>query len=79
MGGKLTPAGLLAAAVISAQPAAAGNQNGVAIGAVIGSAAGAVIAEQGEQRSSGYYLWRGGCYFRYPEGSWLRVKNARCD
>jgi hypothetical protein len=79
MVGRLTHAGLLAAAVIAAQPAAAGNQNGVAIGAIIGRTAGAVIAEQGEQRSSGYYLWRGGCYYHYPEGSWLRVKDARCD
>jgi hypothetical protein len=52
---------------------------GAVAGAVIGAATGAAIASEGERRASGYYWWRGGCYYRYPNGSWLRVRPDYCD
>src|ERR1700751_4215655 len=44
---------------------------GAVAGAVIGATTGAVIASEAQRRNSGYYWWRGGCYYRYPNGSWL--------
>ena len=28
--------------------------------------------------SPGYYWWRGDCYYRYPNSSWLRVPSSYC-
>ena len=39
---------------------------------------GAVIASEAQRRNSGYYWWRGGCYYRYPNGSWLQVQPGYC-
>jgi len=51
---------------------------GAVAGAVIGAAAGAAIASEGQRRASGYYWWHGGCYYRYPNGSWLQVGPGYC-
>jgi len=51
---------------------------GAVAGAVIGATAGAVIASEGQRRASGYYWWHGGCYYRYPNGSWLQVQPGYC-
>jgi hypothetical protein len=45
---------------------------------VIGATTGAVIASEAQRRHSGYYWWRGGCYYRYPNGSWLQVQPGYC-
>jgi hypothetical protein len=37
-----------------------------------------VIAAEAQRRNSGYYWWRGGCYYRYPNGSWLQVQPGYC-
>ena len=59
---------------------AIGHNAGSAIaGAVIGATTGAVIASEGQRRSSGYYWWHGGCYYRYPNGSWLQVQPGYCS
>jgi outer membrane lipoprotein SlyB len=50
----------------------------VAAGAIIGAATGAIIASEAQRRASGYYAWRGGCYYRYPDGAWVRVSSRRC-
>lgn len=57
---------------------AADDGRGAAIGAVIGATAGAIIASQGERRSSGYYWWRSGCYIQRRDGSWIRVSTQYC-
>jgi hypothetical protein len=51
---------------------------GAVAGAVIGATTGAVIAAEAQRRNSGYYWWRGGCYYRYPNGSWLQVQPGYC-
>jgi hypothetical protein len=51
---------------------------GAVAGAVIGATTGAVIASEAQRRNSGYYFWRGGCYYRYPNGSWLQVQPGYC-
>lgn len=51
---------------------------GAVAGAVIGAAAGAAIASEGQRRASGYYWWHNGCYYRYPNGSWLQVAPGYC-
>lgn len=51
---------------------------GAVAGAVIGATAGAVIASEGQRRASGYYWWHSGCYYRYPNGSWLQVAPGYC-
>jgi len=59
---------------------AVGRGAGAAVaGAVIGAAAGATIAAEAQQRAGGYYWWRGGCYYRYPNGSWLQVQPGYCS
>jgi hypothetical protein len=59
---------------------AIGHNAGAAVaGAVIGATAGAVIASEGQRRPSGYYWWHGGCYYRYPNGSWLQVQPGYCS
>jgi len=52
---------------------------GAVAGAVIGATAGAVIASEGQRRASGYYWWHSGCYYRYPNGSWLQVQSGYCS
>src|SRR6516225_9811255 len=47
-------------------------------GGAIGATTGAVIAAEAQRRSSGYYWWRGGCYYRCPNGSWLQVQPGYC-
>ena len=47
-----------------------GHGRGAVAGAVIGATTGAVIAAEAQPRPGGYYWWRGGCYYRYPNGSW---------
>ncbi len=51
---------------------------GAVAGALIGATAGAAIASEGQQRRGGYYWWHGGCYYRYPNGSWLQVAPGYC-
>jgi outer membrane lipoprotein SlyB len=51
---------------------------GAVAGAVIGATTGAVIASEAQRRHSGYYWWRSGCYYRYPNGSWLQVQPGYC-
>jgi outer membrane lipoprotein SlyB len=58
---------------------ALGRGGGAVAGAVIGATTGAVIAAEAQQRSTGYYWWRGGCYYRYPNGSWLQVQPGYCS
>jgi outer membrane lipoprotein SlyB len=74
LGGAIIGGGL--GAIIGG--AATNTGTGVAIGAVIGATAGAVIGAEAEQRQTGYYWWHGGCYYRYPDNSYLRVRNNRC-
>lgn len=52
---------------------------GAVSGAVIGATTGAVIASEAQRRPSGYYWWRGGCYYNYPNGSWLQVQPGYCS
>lgn len=52
---------------------------GAVAGAVIGATTGAVIASEAQRRNGGYYWWRGGCYYRYPDGNWLRVQPGYCS
>jgi outer membrane lipoprotein SlyB len=58
---------------------ALGRGGGAIAGAVIGAITGAVIAAEAQQRSTSYYWWRGGCYYRYPNGSWLQVQPGYCS
>jgi outer membrane lipoprotein SlyB len=51
---------------------------GAVAGAVIGATTGAVIAAEAQRRATGYYWWRGGCYYRYPNGSWVQVQPDYC-
>ncbi len=52
---------------------------GVVAGAVIGATTGAVIASEAQRRNGGYYWWRDGCYYRYPNGNWLQVQPGYCS
>src|SRR5262249_19500509 len=51
-------------------------------GAVGGGVSGATtrpwVAHQARQQGRGDYWWRGGCYYRYPNGSWLQVQPGYC-
>jgi Glycine zipper len=58
---------------------ALGGGRGAVAGAIIGGTTGAMIGAQAQQRPSGYYWWRGGCYYRYPNGDWLQVQPGYCD
>lgn len=49
---------------------ALGGGRGAAAGAILGGTTGAVIAAEAQPRPHGYYWYRGGCYYRYPNGSW---------
>jgi hypothetical protein len=57
---------------------ALGRGGGAIAGAAIGATTGAVIAAEAQRRSSGYYWWRSGCYYRYPNGAWLQVQPGYC-
>jgi hypothetical protein len=57
---------------------ALGRGPGAVAGAVIGATAGAAIAAEAQRRNNGYYWWHGGCYYRYPDGSWLQVAPGYC-
>jgi hypothetical protein len=70
---------LLPAQQAAAQDPLAGAIVGGAVGGIIGAAAGATIAAEAQQRNGGYYWWRGGCYYRYPNGSWLQVQPGYCS
>jgi len=52
---------------------ALGRGGGAIAGAAIGATAGAVIAAEAQPRIGGYYWWRGGCYYRYPNGAWSPI------
>jgi hypothetical protein len=82
---------LALAALLPAEPVAAqdpvggaiiggalGRGPGAVAGAVIGTTAGATIAAEAQRRNNGYYWWHGGCYYRYPDGSWLQVAPGYC-
>jgi outer membrane lipoprotein SlyB len=58
--------------------AATGRAGGAIAGAAIGAATGAIIANEAERRRGGYYWWHSGCYYRYPNGEWVRVARRRC-
>ena len=58
---------------------ALGRGGGAVAGAVIGATTGAVITSEAQRRASGYYWWRGGCYYQYPNGSWLQVQPNYCS
>jgi hypothetical protein len=47
-----------------------GRGPGAVAGAAIGATTGAVIAAEAQPRPGGYYWWRSGCYYRYPNGVW---------
>jgi hypothetical protein len=49
---------------------ALGRGPGAVAGAIIGGTTGAVIASEAQARPGGYYWWRGGCYYHYPNGAW---------
>jgi hypothetical protein len=57
---------------------AVGHNAGAAIaGAAIGATTGAIIASEA-QRANGYYWWHGGCYYQYPNGSWIQIAQNYC-
>jgi outer membrane lipoprotein SlyB len=58
---------------------AIGHGRGAVAGAVIGATTGAVIASEAQRRAGGYYWWRGGCYYRYPNGGWVGVAPGYCS
>lgn len=49
---------------------AIGRGPGAIAGAAVGATTGAVIAAEAQPRPGGYFWWRGGCYYRYPNGAW---------
>jgi len=51
---------------------------GALVGALIGGTTGAVIASEAQARAGGYYSWRGGCYYRYPNGAWQQIDPGYC-
>jgi outer membrane lipoprotein SlyB len=57
---------------------AVGRGGGAVAGAVIGATTGALIAAEAQRRAGGYYFWRNGCYYRYPDGAWVRVNHRYC-
>ncbi len=54
-----------------------GRPGGAVAGAIVGGTTGAVIGAQAEQRH-GYYLWQGGCYYRYPSGEYIAIDPRYC-
>jgi outer membrane lipoprotein SlyB len=51
---------------------------GVIAGAAIGATTGALIASEAQRVNGGYYWWRGGCYYRYPNGAWVQMYPNYC-
>jgi hypothetical protein len=49
---------------------ALGHGRGAVAGVAVGATTGAVVAAEAQPRPGGYYWWRGGCYYRYPNGAW---------
>lgn len=58
--------------------AATGKAGGAVVGGVIGATTGALIASEGRWHRGGYYWWRNRCYYRYPNGEWVRVSRRNC-
>ena len=58
---------------------ALGRGGGAIAGAAIGATTGAVITAEAQRSATGYYWWRGGCYYRYPDGGWLQVQPGYCS
>jgi hypothetical protein len=58
---------------------ALGRGGGALVGAAIGATTGAVIAAEAQRNAAGYYWWRGGCYYRYPNGAWYQVQPDYCS
>ncbi len=78
-GGARSVAGAIVGGALGAIVGGAlGRGGGAVAGAVIGATTGAVIASEAQRRSTGYYWWRGGCYYRYLNGSWLQVQRGYC-
>jgi outer membrane lipoprotein SlyB len=75
LGGALL-GGVLGAGVGAA--VGGGRGSSIAIGAIVGATAGAAIASQGQVRRGGYYWYEGRCWFRNPNGDYLRVQNRYC-
>ena len=69
---------VLGGAIVGILGGALGRGGGAIAGAAIGATTGAVIAAEAQRRSTGYYWWRGGCYYRYPNGAWLQVQPGYC-
>lgn len=58
--------------------AATGRAGGAVAGAIIGGATGAIIASEARRYRGGYYWWRSQCYYRYPNGDFVRVRRGYC-
>ena len=58
--------------------AVTGRPGGAVAGAIIGGTTGAIIAAEAQRRRGGYYWYQGGCYWRYPDGQFVRVSRANC-
>jgi BA14K-like protein len=79
MARRLMAAGLLACAMaLPMQEARAQDVLGGAPGIVIGAAAGAIIANEGQRRRNGYYYHRNDCYLQRADGAWVRVSQRYC-
>ena len=57
---------------------AAGGGRGAAVGAGIGAATGAIIGSQAEPRRGGFYWYEGRCWYRYPNGEYVRTSSRNC-
>ena len=57
---------------------AAGGGRGAAVGAGIGAATGAIIGSQVEPRRGGFYWYEGRCWYRYPNGEYVRTSSRNC-
>jgi hypothetical protein len=55
-----------------------GRPVGAVAGAIAGGTTGAIVAAQAAQRP-GYYVWQGGCYYRYPSGQYVPVDPRSCN
>jgi hypothetical protein len=58
--------------------AVTGRAGGAIAGGIIGAAAGAAIAGSMEPRRRGYYWYRGSCWLRRGDGSYIRVSRRYC-
>lgn len=67
-----------AAAGAAVGGAVTGRAGGAAAGAIIGGATAGILSAEAEQRRSGYYWWRDGCYVRV-QGGWQRVSRRYCN